>query len=436
MGSRGEYIIVETQLILLIMAIRHNVIKNAVEVIDDSPSGKQINGCITKNNLLSLKNNKTRGSLSKLNKLRSPVDNKLKFENIESYHRPFMRNSKLIRSATRSYSLRSFALQSGTKNIIWWAFVSTVIASIFGQLSNVAIATNDVLSKDGFASDSQGNDVKDFIHVPSFETDEEDYSDYTNDGTTSETGDYGETICFYNESDDDDITCLPEIDDHDGVEKRANYLFRSKKGSYLFRSRRAPSYLFRSKKAPSYLFRSRRSPDEMLRDRKAQGYLFRSRRAPSYLFRSRKAPSYLFRSRRAPSYLFRSKKSDGKQSRSYFFRSRKAPGGYLFRSRRGQGYLFRSRREEHPANNVKSDKDPSIATRAGYLFRTRKSDPGNLRDEENLSQIIQGSQNHMNRQLRSRSYLFRSKKSPSYQLDDNDSSNIDVATRGAYLFRT
>jgi len=157
------------------------------------------------------------------------------------------------------------------------------------------------------------------------------------------------------------------------------------------------------RRAPSYLFRSRRSPDFA---KKAQGYLFRSRRAPSYLFRSRKAPSYLFRSKKAPSYLFRSKKSDGRQSRSYFFRSRKAPG-YLFRSRRSKGYLFRSRREEQTDNSVKNDNDQSIATRAGYLFRTRKSFPSEMTDAQEQPKVeLTGSP--LTRHLRSKSYLFRS----------------------------
>merc|ERR1712165_667713 len=110
-------------------------------------------------------------------------------------------------------------------------------------------------------------------------------------------------------------------------------------------------------------------------------------------------------SRRAPSYLFRSKKSDGKQSRSYFFRSRKAPG-YLFRSRRSKGYLFRSRREEQTANNMKNDNDPSIATRAGYLFRTRKSFPTEMSDAQVEDQAkVDLTGNPLTRQLRSRSYL-------------------------------
>ena len=49
--------------------------------------------------------------------------------------------------ATRANSHRRLFLHSGVKNVVWWAFVSTFIASIFGQLSTVALATNDVLSK-------------------------------------------------------------------------------------------------------------------------------------------------------------------------------------------------------------------------------------------------------------------------------------------------
>ena len=41
---------------------------------------------------------------------------------------------------------------------------------------------------DGFENDSHENDVKDITQVPSYDTDEEDYSDYTDDGTTTDTG--------------------------------------------------------------------------------------------------------------------------------------------------------------------------------------------------------------------------------------------------------
>ena len=42
----------------------------------------------------------------------------------------------------------------------------------------------------------------------------------------------------------------------------------------------------------------------------------------------------------------------------------------------------------------------------------------------------------LNRQLRSRSYLFRTKKDASTQQGNLDDSHLKVATRGAYLFRT
>merc|ERR550539_571342 len=100
--------------------------------------------------------------------------------------------------------------------------------------------------------------------------------------TISEDGDE-ETICFYGDSNTDDIKCIPEMNNDSKESKRASYLFRSKKGrGYLFRSRRAPSYLFRSRRSSS--------GNGMVRNRKAKSYLFRSRRAPSYLFRSKKSP--------------------------------------------------------------------------------------------------------------------------------------------------
>jgi len=353
-----------------------------------------------------------------------------------------------IKSITSS--LRTFTHQSPRKSIIWRAFVFTIIASIFGQLINVAsansnplISNNDDLPQDDLEPRSDTNNLEDSVGSHYFGDYEENYPDTNGDTYEDEPFDIG------------------------GVEKRGNYLFRSRRGNYLFRSRRvpryifqskrAPSYLFRSKKAPSYLFRSRRSPNEPDRVRKAPGYLFRSRRAPGYLFRSRRAPSYLFRSKKAPSYLFRSRKNDGRQSRSYFFRSRRAPGGYLFRSRRGGDYLFRSRRDEQTEENAASDDEPSISTRAGYLFRTRKSYPtpevsmssedtsleDTEKDNEDQSNNVQNYNTYLDnnidplsRQLRSRSYLFRTKKDVSSIDYDPENSHPRIATRGAYLFRT
>jgi len=367
------------------MAIRHDVVKGCAEEDTNATISTRAQKNIGPSTIRSLHNRTTKVNLN---------------ETTKRHCEKKLRNNAFS-LATRANTHRHSFLRSGLNNVIWWAFVSTFLALIFGQLSTVALAANDVLSKGGLQGEANTNNVAALNGNPTFQQeDEEEYPDYTLDDFDSDAEDDEETICFYSESGDDDITCLPELENQD--DKRS-YLFRSKKAGYLFRSRRAPSYLFRSRRAPSYLFRSRRSPDFA---KKAQGYLFRSRRAPSYLFRSRKAPSYLFRSRRAPSYLFRSKKSDGKQSRSYFFRSRKAPG-YLFRSRRSKGYLFRSRREEQTANNMKNDNDPSIATRAGYLFRTRKSFPTEMSDAQDQAKVdLTG--NPLTRQLRSRSYLFRS----------------------------
>jgi len=56
---------------------------------------------------------------------------------------------------------------------------------------------------------------------------------------------------------------------------------------------------------------------------------------------------------------------------------------------------------------MKNDNDPSIATRAGYLFRTRKSFPTEMSDAQDQAKVdLTG--NPLTRQLRSRSYLFRS----------------------------
>lgn len=419
------------------MAIRHNVIKNSSEDNNILHSRKQSDCRTTKDSYLCRRGHKTaERRLSKAASIRSQLKvEKFQIADTKSRHRRFMSNFSLLRCARQE-----------NRNIAWWAFVATVIASLFGQLSTVTLATTNNLPSQGVGEiENQDKDVTEHHYVPLYAQGEENYPDYLSDGSISGTdSDDGETICFYSESDDNaDISCLPEIDSENDVEKRANYLFRSKKASYLFRSRRAPSYLFRSKKAPSYLFRSRRSAMGMNRDRKAQGYLFRSRRAPaylfrtrkapSYLFRSKKAPSYLFRSKKAPSYLFRSKKSDARQARSYYFRSRKAPG-YLFRSRRGKSYLFRSRRAEPTEDDATNINDLSRATRAGYLFRTRKSVPGSSRDPENAK--MSDDDNLMSRPLRSRSYLFRSKKSLLNPPNPLGSSDINVATRGSYLFRT
>jgi len=372
---------------LFIMAIRHDVVKNCVE--------EDINASFSTRELRNTGYYQRQGLQKKSSEIPSNKTTKRRIgDKLRHFH--------AHHSTTRENS-HPYFFHSGLKNVVWWAFVSTFFALIFGQLSTVASATNDLLSKGGADGEDGANNLAALNSNSFFQPEEEgEYPDYSSDEFDSETDDEGDTICFYSESGDDDITCLPEVESQDDLEKR-NYLFRSKKAGYLFRSRRAPSYLFRSRRAPSYLFRSRRSPDFA---KKAQGYLFRSRRAPSYLFRSRKAPSYLFRSKKAPSYLFRSKKSDGRQSRSYFFRSRKAPG-YLFRSRRSKGYLFRSRREEQTDNSVKNDNDQSIATRAGYLFRTRKSFPSEMTDAQEQPKVeLTGSP--LTRHLRSKSYLFRS----------------------------
>lgn len=57
------------------------------------------------------------------------------------------RKNKSHRSTTKADSHRNLFLHSGLKNVVWWAFVSTFIALIFGQLSTDVSATNDVLSK-------------------------------------------------------------------------------------------------------------------------------------------------------------------------------------------------------------------------------------------------------------------------------------------------
>merc|ERR1712227_62470 len=324
---------------LFIMAIRHDVVKGCAEEDTNATISTRTQENIGPSTIRSLHNRTTKVNLNETTK--------------RHCEKKLSRNNAFT-LATRANTHRHSFLRSGLKNVIWWAFVSTFLALIFGQLSTVALAANDVLSKGGLHGEANANNVEALNNNPTFQQeDEEEYPDYTLDDFDSDTEDGEETICFYSESGDDDITCLPELENHD--DKR--------------------SYLFRSKKA-------------------------------GYLFRSRRAPSYLFRSRRAPSYLFRSKKSDGKQSRSYFFRSRKAPG-YLFRSRRSKGYLFRSRREEQTANNMKNDNDPSVATRAGYLFRTRKSFPSEMSDAQDQAKVdLTG--NPLTRQLRSRSYLFRS----------------------------
>ena len=76
-----------------------------------------------------------------------------KFAVMELHHQnlyfPYFicRKSKSHRSTTKADSHRNLFLHSGLKNVVWWAFVSTFIALIFGQLSTDASATNDVLSK-------------------------------------------------------------------------------------------------------------------------------------------------------------------------------------------------------------------------------------------------------------------------------------------------
>jgi hypothetical protein len=94
---------------------------------------------------------------------------------------------------------------------------------------------------------------------------------------------------------------------------------------------------------------------------------------------------------------------------------------------------------------VESEHDPSIATRAGYLFRTRKSDPNENMENENedqsdvkrnLPSLLDDastdiSHSPYNRQLRSRSYLFRTKK----DVFDLNDSHPTVAKRGGLSVR-
>lgn len=125
-----------------------------------------------------------------------------------------------------------------------------------------------------------------------------------------------------------------------------------------------------------------------------------------------------------PSYLFRSRKAAGRQGRSYLFRSRRAPAGYLFRSRREE----QSGDCIDPINmlNTNMESDDLEDTDSGGQYSGHLEDNA-LKDTAN---------SRLNRQLRSRSYLFRTKKDH-HSLESNvDESLPKVVTRGAYLFRT
>ena len=59
----------------------------------------------------------------------------------------FYSNSRLVHLKKRNSSLHKSSNYSATKTIWQWAYASLVITCIFGQLSNVALASNDGLSK-------------------------------------------------------------------------------------------------------------------------------------------------------------------------------------------------------------------------------------------------------------------------------------------------
>jgi len=123
---------------------------------------------------------------------------------------------------------------------------------------------------------------------------------------------------------------------------------RSRKGGYLFRTRKEDPAL---KRGGGYLFRTRKSMDggdEGVEEEpiKRGNYLFRTRksladgeeeskRGGAYLFRTRKrGGSYLFRTRRDPAQVWQQRQADVKRG-NYLFRTRRdaASGGYLFRTR-------------------------------------------------------------------------------------------------------
>ena len=81
---------------------------------------------------------------------------------------------------TSGYILRKF------QNFAKFAWYSLVL--YFFNIISMSVQILSNVFVDGLQNDSQDNDVTDFVHVPSYDTDEEDYSDYPNDGTTSETG--------------------------------------------------------------------------------------------------------------------------------------------------------------------------------------------------------------------------------------------------------
>merc|ERR1712062_680108 len=125
------------------MAIRHDVVKGcAEEDINASISTK------TKKNIgpLTIRNLHNRTSEIRLNKT-------------TKRHRDEKQRNNAFTLTTRATTHRHSFLRSGLKNVIWWAFVSTFLALIFGQLSTVALAANDVLSKGGLQVEATASNV-------------------------------------------------------------------------------------------------------------------------------------------------------------------------------------------------------------------------------------------------------------------------------------
>ena len=203
------------------------------------------------------------------------------------------------------------------------------------------------------------------------------------------------------------------LEEEEEVAKRGNYLFRTRKASDDFDDddevQEVDSNPADFNKRASYLFRTRKSDsdsDELEDDLVKRGnYLFRTRKSEgnkrgTYLFRTRKSDTESEEDdsnemNKRGTYLFRTRKSDVGKRGNYLFRTRKSDGFSQEQDKRGN-YLFRTRKFD-PLSNPLEEK------RKEYLFRTRKEDPwANKRGE----------------------YLFRTRKS----LNDDK--------RGEYLFRT
>merc|ERR1712223_1243986 len=144
-----------------IMAIRDHTTGNTSEEIDFPLLHRKHN--FAKVTLSRQQKYKTSQLLSTPNRI---GDTNLAKENIETPNRKSCpaatskSNSSLIHLKKRNSSLHKSSNYSATKTIWQLAYASLVITCIFGQLSNVALASNDGISKGTVAVEGKANDIK------------------------------------------------------------------------------------------------------------------------------------------------------------------------------------------------------------------------------------------------------------------------------------